>query len=380
MELTTQYLHIKHGSLHSSKLRLFIIPLFFMATSSSALQLNRHNRDIHPDLDPALEFGDFPDATPLSHTIMVHEALATSTRATELLLPLAMVYIPRERTVRIKEWRGRSGNNLRQLMSAIIFAEVNGIDSVLLPSRKGAIGSVLDLPQAIPIDVNPTLNATCHTTPHPLEDTFLMPICRVTLEDNRRAMLKYVKPLLSQRVVDACAEEKSDASVVTVHMRSGDLLGRAEGQGKCAPCSYLNVIVNMHKYDHIRIVTEPDLKHPCLHYSYNVTSVQIQSSSMEKDICAIMTASNLVHFSSSTFAKYFGWVLNENLHRVYWPFPSSPEVGTDESCPNQILDAVTRTTFLFIINATFPTSPLEKEYFLTHVPASAISLNYTQCH
>jgi hypothetical protein len=184
-----------------------------------------------------------------------------------------------------------------------------------------------------------------------------MPLCKVPFEDNHRALLKYVKPLFAPEVVDACDKEKNDASVLTVHMRSGDLLGSAESQGQFAPCSYLEAIIELHEYDRIRIVTEADLKHPCLDYKYNVTSVQVQSKSKQEDLCAIMKASNLVLFSSSTFAKYFGWAMNENLRRVYWPGPWAPEVGKDETCsPDQSLHSVKRKTFLFNISVTYPTS------------------------
>merc|ERR1719277_1291052 len=88
-----------------------------------------------------------------------------------------------------------------------------------------------------------------------------------------------------------------------------------------APCAYFDKVIEDHKFKLVRVVTEADMKHPCIQAMqerHPDVTFQIQSKSVEEDACALMNAKNLAIGSWSTFAEVLE-LLNERVVNIFQP-------------------------------------------------------------
>jgi len=128
-------------------------------------------------------------------------------------------------------------------------------------------------------------------------------------------------PYLIDEARDTCKQEALHTNLeLVIHLRSGDLLNRttgSHGKARFAPCSFFNVLIEQEiKFERVRVITEPDLQHPCLKYFAKRKEVTVQSKSLAADACALMNADYLGFGAESTFSAGLS-LFNQNHVTVY---------------------------------------------------------------
>lgn len=239
-----------------------------------------------------------------------------------------------EDQVKISSWKGRVGNNLLQIMNALIVAELKGLSTVVLPRGSQLQVPLLRLPEFILVQANPVwqTRASCDC---PIFGNFLGNprfFCKgVRWEDQQRVMLTYVKPLMNASARHACRlEAKSPFSGLTIHLRSGDIVGFRRNRSSkrlFAPCSFVDFLIAKHGFKTLRIITEPSWHHPCIHElldRHAEKRIQIHSHGLVEDACALMNARNVAYGSISSFMTTME-LLNERAVRTFRPWPCTCE-------------------------------------------------------
>jgi hypothetical protein len=145
----------------------------------------------------------------------------------------------------------------------------------------------------------------------------------------------YVLPYLIDEARDTCEQEALQTNVeLVIHLRSGDLLNRTAGaQARFAPCSFFDALTEQDiKFERVRVITEPDLQHPCLTYfAKKRKDVTVQSKSFAADACALMNADYLGFGAPSTFSAGLS-LFNQNRVTVYVPTSRCQHDGVHD-CP-----------------------------------------------
>jgi len=162
----------------------------------------------------------------------------------------------------------------------------------------------------------------------------------VRRSDYTNVLRTYLLPHLSDEARAACKREELTSEnrrpELVIHLRSGDLLNPtskdANGKkGRMAPCSFVDkVLEDAQDLERVRIITEPDLKHPCLPILVEHGAL-VQSESVAADGCAFMYAEHLLFGAKSTFSEALS-LFNPNPVIVYDPF-GCVHHGTTDTCP-----------------------------------------------
>mmetsp|Transcript_36477 Transcript_36477/g.66262 ORF Transcript_36477/g.66262 Transcript_36477/m.66262 type:complete len:384 (+) Transcript_36477:113-1264(+) len=235
---------------------------------------------------------------------------------------LLAVHLSGSGGVAIPHWTGaRLGNDILQAVHAVIYAEALGLPEVTFPREGGNLGELFDMPRTLSIIPNPDLQRRVRCSFHASSDFFDGSSCQgVRRQDYRRALLRYFKPRLNSAAREACSAEAEGFKGLTIHLRSGDLLHSEHKQSHFLPCAFHDLAIEAGGFQEVRVVTEPDMAHPCLaslKHRHADKLVRVQSQSLAQDACALMTAQHL-EFGDSTFAQVFE-MMNENVKNVSMP-------------------------------------------------------------
>jgi len=252
--------------------------------------------------------------------------------------------------VKIKDWYGRMGNNIVQIMNAILFGQTLNLSRLQLPSQGKLHLPIFDLPREIAISPSAHLHFNCNASglKH-----FFGRCTDVNKRLARETLLEHLAPYLTEATKRACEAERAQPfDGLTVHLRSGDAHRIHTRQGMLAPCSFFQKVVLDHGFSSVRIVTERDLSHPCLRVlGQRMPNVSIQSKSIEEDACALMHARHLAVGSFSTFSQT-AELFNMDLKSLFWPVPSGGSIAAlgnicvpPGSSPNE-----TRATYTYQID------------------------------
>ena len=237
--------------------------------------------------------------------------------------------------VTISSFYGRTGNNLRQVAHALFMAETKEAKAVVLPMPSAALLKLFDLPERIEVRADPEFRSRvqCNVdNPNMFNHLFNLVCDGVKRTDYVRVLRQYLLPFLSKSGQEACqAEARNTRRELILHLRSGDLLGNSrQPQGKFAPCAFFEKVAHDFKFNHLRIITEPDLAHPCIKYLQRVhPDVIVQSKTFVEDACALMHARHLALGAISTFSLSLNRFNAEPVMH-YDPFGACGDENTTE--------------------------------------------------
>jgi len=285
------------------------------------------NRTIN-ETDVCIDFGSLIEPTHNDTCLSIRRLDGTQ----------AAVGASREGDIVIEMWHGRLGNNLMQFAHAVFAAKVSGRFNVITPPG-GSVKKLFEVPSSVEIEPDEEFRARVECGQSWLE-YFHMKCTGIEQADYKRALSKYLWPYRTRDVNDACEREASNTKrELVIHLRSGDLLDSAHLKSRFAPCSFFDVIVNQDiGFESVRVITEPDGKHPCLPY-FAAKNASFQSESLAADACAVMHADHIGFFASSSFS-YMLIHFNPNAATVYSPFGSCESVGDHHCEPNfQVIGA-----------------------------------------
>mmetsp|Transcript_4622 Transcript_4622/g.12136 ORF Transcript_4622/g.12136 Transcript_4622/m.12136 type:complete len:355 (-) Transcript_4622:386-1450(-) len=257
----------------------------------------------------------------------------------------------------VGDWYGRIGNNLIQVAHAIFVAKLSGKRSVTLPSSDvdhfgvpTPIGQMFKFPQRLDIELDEEFKSRASCS----ESTgfYYLLACRGVVRADYTSVLRaYVLPHLAPEARGACEREASNTKhELVIHLRSGDAMFRDPPhpqKSRFAPCAFFEAVADEAEvsFEGVRVITEPDQKHPCLGFfrekNWNFT---VQSESLVADGCAFMHADHLAVGAKSTFSDALS-MFNPNPVTLYDPFNCHKKKGGQQCSKSGASSIVTRVDY-----------------------------------
>jgi len=244
----------------------------------------------------------------------------------------------------IGDWYGRIGNNLIQVAHAIFVAKLSGKLSVTVPNSDSdhfgvstPIGQMFNFPKRL--DIEPDEEFKSRVSCSESSGFYYLLTCQgVGRADYTNALRTYVLPHLTGEARGTCEREASSTKhELVIHLRSGDAMFRDPPhpqKSRFAPCGFFEAVADEAKvsFEGVRVITEPDRKHPCLSFfrekNWNFT---VQSESLVADGCAFMHAGHLAMGAKSTFSETLS-LFNPNPVTLYDPLHCHKKKGAQQ-CP-----------------------------------------------
>jgi hypothetical protein len=251
-----------------------------------------------------------------------------------LRLPVKSEFEDAPSTVTFPSFYGRAGNNLHQVAHALFIAETTEAKAVVLPMPGESLSLLFDLPERIEVRADPEFRSRVQCW-FQNPNLYWAHCDGVKRSDYVRVFRQYILPFFNKSGQEACqAEARNTRRELIIHLRSGDLLENSNHpQAKFAPCAFFEKVAHDFKFNHLRIITEPDMAHPCIKYLQRVhPDVIIQSKTYVEDACALMHARHLALGAMSSFSQSLNR-FNAEPGMHYDPFgPCGDENTTELTC------------------------------------------------
>jgi hypothetical protein len=235
------------------------------------------------------------------------------------------------------------GNNLIQIAHAIFLAKLSGKPSVTLPNsdfdhfgNPTPIGQMFKLPPSLDVEPDDEFRSRVRCS-ESMAFYYLLSCQGVRRADYADVLQTYVLPHLTKEARGACEREMSNSKhELVIHLRSGDAMFSDPPhpqKSRFAPCAFFEAVADEAKvsFEGVRVITEPDRKHPCLGFfkekGWNIT---VQSESVAVDGCAFMHAGHLAFGAKSTLSSTMS-LLNPHPVTLYDPFHCHKRGGPQDA-------------------------------------------------
>lgn len=221
-------------------------------------------------------------------------------------------------SINITNWNGRLGNNITQIVNAIIFANHFNINEINYPNH-----NIIKNNQIILNNLNPNniiLNKIFH------HDFFSRKkICEkfninenifTNIFENNLDLYSILNNIININYDCDCLNLKDNDLVI--HIRSGDVYSTIPHSGWIQPpLSFYDKIINEYKWDNIYLICE-DTKSPVIKPLLNkYNNIIFNLQSLNNDIQYIIQAKNIC-FGMGSFVPSL-LLLNTNLNNIYYP-------------------------------------------------------------
>ena len=219
-------------------------------------------------------------------------------------------------SVNIIKWHGRLGNNITQIVNAILFAEYNNISMITFPKHDYFKKKFIDL------DKN-DLNTNKNNKKKVFNDKFFsrIEICKkynlaeTIFENNKINMCEIIRSLFI-----LTENEKLDITDndLIIHIRSGDVYNSNPHPGWVQPpLSFYENVIKERQWTRIYIICE-DNKTPIIKPLLNkYDNIIFKIQPLQKDINYIIQSKNIC-FGMGSFIPAL-LLLNNNLNTIYYP-------------------------------------------------------------
>lgn len=116
-----------------------------------------------------------------------------------------------------------------------------------------------------------------------------------------------------------------DPDTLVIHIRSGDIFNPgAHSFYVQPPFAFYKKVIEEFGFTKLHILTEPDLRNPCIHLLQSeYPNVKIQSSSLADDVGVILQAKHFLCNSHGTFGHMLA-LMSTNLEHLYLPYYCDP--------------------------------------------------------
>lgn len=191
-------------------------------------------------------------------------------------------------TLIIDQWLGRLGNNILQLLRAIILSKQNKDGLIVFPSHHLLSSTQIE-----------TSEYRCNTN---TIDTFFN-LKKYELEDVepyifKELYVKYIKPIFKINKYI-----QTPPSSLYIHLRSGDLFSPRPHPAYVPPPLYYYTEVSKN-FNTVTIIAE-DNKHPCINELEKIKNTNISYNSLENDLITLSSVENLaIGFGTFGFLIY----------------------------------------------------------------------------
>ena len=203
-------------------------------------------------------------------------------------------------TLLIEQWQGRLGNNILQILRAVILSKQNEDGLIVFPSHHLLSSTQIE-----------TSAYRCNTN---TIDTFFN-LKKFGIDDVepyifKELYIKYIKPIFK---INKYIQTPS--SSLYIHLRSGDLFSSRPHPAYVPPPLYYYKEISKN-FNIVTIIAE-DNKHPCINELDKINNIQISYNSLENDLITLSSAENLaIGFGTFGFLIY---LINPYLKNLYIP-------------------------------------------------------------
>lgn len=204
----------------------------------------------------------------------------------------------------INSWKGRTGNNILQILRAIHYAKKYNHSSIYFKSHPLLNSQMITLEN---VENNKSI----------INDTFFY-LKKYNITDPEPYVMKeyfqiYVKPIFKIQNNDIVDDDVD--KIIHIHFRGGDIFStNPHNMYVQPPLSYYKNIID--HYSTIKLVCE-DKKNPCINELLKLKNIEYTSNTLEKDLCILSNVSNLViGFGTFGFLLY---LMNNKLKNLYIP-------------------------------------------------------------
>jgi len=209
----------------------------------------------------------------------------------------------------IKNWVGRTGNNIISLLNALFISVYNNYN--------------LSFPKHSFLNTTSITFDNCNTNVkiHDENNTFFFKSKLKNINDimfydknTQENVYKIMKKMCSIKIP---YKENND---LVIHIRSGDQFDNRKcfstSHYLAPPFYYYDTILSNNNFDNIYIIAE-DNKNPVIQkLCKKYPNIKFEIQSLEKDIKILLSSSNVI-FSAGTFLNLL--VFSENIRTVYFP-------------------------------------------------------------
>ena len=203
-------------------------------------------------------------------------------------------------TLIIQSWQGRLGNNILQILRAIILSIQKKDGLIVFPPHHMLTSTQIEIS---------AYRGTTNTI-----DTFFN-LKKFGLDDVEPYIFKdlftqYIKPKFK---INKYIQTPSSA--LYIHLRSGDIFSSRPHAAYVPPPLYYYKEISKN-YNSVFIIAE-DNKHPCINELDKINNINISYNSLEKDLVTLSSAENLaIGFGTFGFLIY---LINPYLKNLYIP-------------------------------------------------------------
>ena len=206
----------------------------------------------------------------------------------------------------IKNWTGRLGNNIQQLVGCIYFANYFGHNIIKFPNHNFFFGNLL------------VLNIKDKNNPDVYDDFFYI----------EKLNKKYGIPIdffTNEKIPLGCLNKifkiksnlEFDKNDLLIHIRSGDIFSNNPHPGFVPPnFSYYKNIITSKNWNNIYLIAE-DTRNPVINKLIQNFNVIFKLQSLEEDIKMIIKFKNIC-FGVGTFIPSL-LLFNNNIENIYYP-------------------------------------------------------------
>jgi len=222
--------------------------------------------------------------------------------------------------VAISKWFGKLGNNLIQIVHALLYAQKHKIDYIYFKEPHNYLSSQV-------INVSGTSikfvieNSLCK-----LDNTFFystkIPNFKFDTKTNSKQLFdQYIQPVYKHKYIHCLAPlDPASDNTLYIHIRSGDIFTKPHPLYVQPPMAYYDHIISEQNPEHIILVSE-DRLNPCIDallvkYADKITHV-CNPGDPAKDIAVLCRASKII-FGFGTFLHYIMCV-SSNLKTIWYP-------------------------------------------------------------
>lgn len=262
-------------------------------------------------------------------------APASEAIATQFLRVCTRKRAPDESVLRMQRWMGQTGNNVFQVLNAILLAacsQERGVQIMLPPG--GPFRELFNtFPSIFQVDAQAWRPSWCGCRQCDGYEPDCIRVwgsfCKATFLERRRLVQTIFLPHLriESPAIDTFDDRLQD--VLTIHIRSGDVKyitprfvasSDPRSDHMQPPCAYYRSVIDRgrggRRFSRARIVAE-DGNHPCIAemMARRDLDVQLQSATIAHDVRTLSQAANLA-MSRSAFAG-LALLFNQNLRRLF---------------------------------------------------------------
>jgi len=218
-------------------------------------------------------------------------------------------------SINITIWSGRLGNNITQLVNAILFANYNNIEKIFFPKHFYFKDNFINLEKYKSKNSYVTNNKIYKSDFFSRDEICKQyNLSKEIFINDKINIREIIKDIFNLKIINLNFTDND----LVIHIRSGDVYSKYPHSGWIQPpLSFYKTIINEKKWDKIILICEDD-KSPIIKPLINeYRNIIFKINSLNEDINIIIQAKNICFGMGSFIPSLL--LLNDNINTIYYP-------------------------------------------------------------